>query len=1507
VWLARDTRLERLVALKLLTELAALSPQALERFHREAQVASRLDDPGLCTIYETGSEHGVHFIAMRYVEGSSLATLLDEVRARAAAKLASFPALPADPDEEGAERPPEAAALPRNASESVRRTVRLFERLARSLHRAHEAGIVHRDLKPGNVMVTPSGQPVLLDFGLAGVLDETLPSVTRTGDVFGTPAYMAPEQLAGKAGDGARVDRRTDVYALGATLYECLTLRHPFESVTREALYQAIREQDPADPRRTNPAIPVDLWTILQTCLAKDRERRYRTALELAEDLRRFREGKPVHAHPPSRIYRARRFVRRYRALVTATLVVIGTLVVATIVSTAGFFRARRAEERAMRSAESESRLRRAAQDSAAEASAEKKRAEERGRAARQAAYAAEMQLAFRARDERNLGRMLQLLEAQVPARGQEDLRGFEWYCLWKLCRPGRLATFRDSEGAPVVALAVAADGASFLTLDAGGRALRRRVDDGAVLGESQATGFVLGVTADFSADGRRLAFLGGKPLEAPALEVWATEDWQRILSFGLPEASCVTLSGDGARLAWVEADERLVVVDVGSGTRLLDRRLGLSVAHEAAFHPGAGRVAVAGASRDSGRVAVIVIDVATGAETRREEWEDLAEIKVLDFAPRGEVLAVGGTSWFVRVLAVDALRDWAVLEGHQGGNLGLAFSPDGRMLATNGAADSTLRFWDVAQGKEAFPLRARELLEQLMAFTPDGERLLTAGGGTNVALWSVRAEPLPLTVAAPLDLPHDYIQLSFLAFSPDSRTLALNERSGALALFDVESRSTRATLEAGERVRCALFAPDGRTLFLGTEDGDVAAYDPDTAVLRARVRAHEGQVHDLALAPDGKSLASTGKDGKVALWDAATLAGRGSHRSHAGAVQALLFASDGATLWSSGEDQTLRHWRPDGAGEPESRSLAMAFEFLRRPGSHENAVVHYDWIPTLRTPDFADVHMRFEGHAGGTYRALAFSPDGRTLATGSVDKTVKLWQVETGREVATLPHGNHVHAVAFSPDGRWLAAWSCDGVVKLWPAATPDEVGRQPRERETLPLGTSDGTLDLASPWQASGGQARAAFGFPVAAAGDVDGDGFDDFLVGASSWDGAHADEGKVLLFRGSAHGPAEAPAWSALGAWTESGFGTSLASAGDVNGDGYDDVIIGAHGFDGCGPNCGRAALYSGSAQGLASAPSWQVEGDQAEAMYGQAVASAGDVNGDGHDDVIVGAHGSDGERIESGRAFLYLGSSRGLASTPAWTVRGLQSSAHLGQAIAGVGDVNGDGYDDVLVGAYGYSTTFPGEGLAALYLGSPAGLSKDPAWGSTGRQGSAWFGYSVAGAGDVNADGLSDVLVGAHGTNASFENEGRTHLFLGSRSGALQESDWSPCGGQAYAFLGVALSGAGDVNGDGFADALVGANGFDLGLTDSGLAALFLGSPTGLAATPVWVASGDQSSLGFANSLSAAGDVNGDGFGDLLVGDHLHDRNEPMGGGRAWLYYGRAAEVTRPNPSTEASAR
>ncbi len=325
IFLAEDTRTGRRAALKVLARGHAAFPNLALRFRREAEVASRLEHPGICTVYEAGEADGVAYIAMRYLEGESLEERIAKSRRETAAAGRAGRCVAGLPEPGNRQGPPPAAS----EQASILRVVLLVEKVALALHAAHEAGLVHRDVKPGNVMVTRDGEPVLLDFGL--VRDSTADgeSLTATGAVLGTPAYMSPEQVSGKP----VLDRRSDVYSLGAVLYECLTLSAPFEAPTAAALYRKILSTDPDSPRRLNPSLTEDLRVVVETAMAKDRARRYQTARDMAEDLRRVRANEPIRARRAGPLERSIRWVQRNPAPSLAVLGVVAALGAGRIVT----------------------------------------------------------------------------------------------------------------------------------------------------------------------------------------------------------------------------------------------------------------------------------------------------------------------------------------------------------------------------------------------------------------------------------------------------------------------------------------------------------------------------------------------------------------------------------------------------------------------------------------------------------------------------------------------------------------------------------------------------------------------------------------------------------------------------------------------------------------------------------------------------------------------------------------------------------------------------------------------------------------------------------------------------------------------------------------------------------------------------------------------------------------------------------------------------------------------
>jgi hypothetical protein len=369
------------------------------------------------------------------------------------------------------------------------------------------------------------------------------------------------------------------------------------------------------------------------------------------------------------------------------------------------------------------------------------------------------------------------------------------------------------------------------------------------------------------------------------------------------------------------------------------------------------------------------------------------------------------------------------------------------------------------------------------------------------------------------------------------------------------------------------------------------------------------------------------------------------------------------------------------------------------------------------------------------------------------------------------------------------------------------------------------------------------------------VNGDGYGDVICGAYCYDNGQVDEGQAYVYLGSASGLSTTPAWKAESGQASAWFGCSVSSAGDVNGDGYGDVIVGAHGYDNGQADEGQAYVYMGSAGGLGATAAWTAESDQAGANFGISATSAGDVNGDGYGDVIVGAHNYDIWTGDEGRVYVYLGSASGLNTTPAWTAESGQASAYFGRSVGSAGDINGDGYGDVIVGAYEYDNGQTDEGRAYVYVGSISGLGTTPAWTAESDQDGAYFGRSVGSAGDVNGDGYGDVICGAYEYDNGQSNEGQAYVYLGTASGLSATPAWTAESNQADAWFGYSVGSAGDVNGDGYGDVICGALNYDNGQAYEGQAYVYYGNEFGgLSVRPRQVKADGASLIGPACAAS-----------------------------------------------------
>jgi hypothetical protein len=445
---------------------------------------------------------------------------------------------------------------------------------------------------------------------------------------------------------------------------------------------------------------------------------------------------------------------------------------------------------------------------------------------------------------------------------------------------------------------------------------------------------------------------------------------------------------------------------------------------------------------------------------------------------------------------------------------------------------------------------------------------------------------------------------------------------------------------------------------------------------------------------------------------------------------------------------------------------------------------------------------------------------------------------------------------------------------------------------------------------WFVEGNQVEGLFADKVDGAGDVNGDGYADIIIGWWLYSGERWDQGTALVYYGGPSGPALTPDWRFDDPDLYSLVGWPVAGAGDVNGDGYDDVLVGVTSRE--LNDQGVVLLFLGGPNGLSQTPNWigRGIGKSDHYRYGWSMAGAGDVNDDGYDDIIIGDPGYDDSSllVREGRAYVYYGGKRGISRRRPLIIDG---AGHFAISVASAGDVNSDGFDDVIIGESFYFDDARPTGRALVFFGFPGGLRRTAAWTAVLDESNfSNFGYEVAGAGDVNHDGYDDILVGqpyltGGGVTGLNPHAGRWYVFHGGPGGPdlvpamfVEEPFW----GENIGF-GLSLAGAGDVNGDGTSDVVAGFWTGDHAGFDRGTGFIHFGSPGGLVTTPDRFFDGTTYGAS-GGAVAGAGDVNGDGLDDIVVGNMDHHNEHGQRVGSASLFFGKntAAKEARDVPSS-----
>lgn len=1008
VYAARQLDLDRRVALKMLLAVPGQDSVLTDRFRAEAETVAQLQHANIVQIYEIGWSCERPFLCLERVEGGNLAERID-----------------------GAPQP-------------ERWSAEIVITLARAMATAHARGIIHRDLKPSNVLLDAENSPKISDFGLAKWLEADA-SHTRTGELLGTPSYMAPEQARGETN---HIRPATDVYALGAILYELLTGRPPFRGETSWDTIAQVLDQDPVTLRQLQPLVSRDLETIALKCLRKEPAQRYATANELADDLQRYLDGQPIHARRIGGLGRALRWCRRNRAL-TATIA--SALVVVILVTAAGFWSVLRERDEVRRQ-----------RDRAQQLSAD-------------LAFARGLDLCEQGEIGRGLHWMLRSLQL-TPA----DNPHAQWairtnLAAWQAEMTRLRGILPTRVGERVRELRFSPDGHRLVTLTAAenreAKGMCRiwdvRGDEPRLITErrrlshaisNDGKSFVFTGTGselelwslDRSAPRARWELRGGKPISRLAIsgdgnliatshvastggsvQLWNSQTQQPI---GEPlhcsaKVTALALSPKGQRLL-LATEDRATELHDPLARKLLVARQHTHPILRVAFSPNGEIALVAELGGE------IQLWHSRTGKRRGSVRHPGAEQLLPCFSPDGRLVVTGGGDHTVRFHQAATAQSIDRTLDHGGPISGMAFRRDGNLLLV-GSSDRTARLWDVSRGRPVGSRLPHPHHVSAVAIAPSGRICATACLDHCVRLWTLPDHaPIKPTIDAQ-DVVWD------LAIAPDgclATASGPNAGPGRVQFWSASDHRPQAKIERAKMVKAIAFAPDGKQLAVGGWNGDVQLYDRTGAALGPPIR-HAGPVYEVAFSRDGSRLITgTMLSEHVNIYDLDSQR-QLSQLPHASAgVRDSACSRDGRYLLTGGYDKTVRIWN--------LRTSAMEGEAMPQRGAVGAVAIAPDGVLLAAGNDshVAQVWNRLARTQVGeplphdaTVRAVAFSPDSRLLVTGSQDHAARLWEPHSGKRVGPRRrHEGPLEAARFSPEGDWFATAGWDGKVRFWPVPRP-------------------------------------------------------------------------------------------------------------------------------------------------------------------------------------------------------------------------------------------------------------------------------------------------------------------------------------------------------------------------------------------------------------------------------------------------------------------------------------